>query len=54
MFVVDWGVATVIGGRPAPTACTAPRVRRPEQLEEGARPDPRGDVWALGAILYEP
>jgi formylglycine-generating enzyme required for sulfatase activity len=53
VFVVDWGVATVVGGGERPgTLVGTPGYIAPEQVD-GGPPDPQADVWSLGAVLHE-
>lgn len=48
--VVDWGVAADVRDPSAPRGVGTPGFRGPEQAA-GGLPDPRGDVWSLGALL---
>ncbi|MEL6185272.1 MAG: serine/threonine-protein kinase, partial [Myxococcota bacterium] len=50
-LVLDFGIATVGGGR-SPFRGGTPRYMAPE-LEQGAAPSPRSDVYAFGVLLRE-
>jgi serine/threonine protein kinase len=53
VFVVDWGVARAIHGKPLPSAGT-PRYMPPEQARGGTNAlDARSDVFALGRLLQD-
>ncbi|MFO0696511.1 MAG: serine/threonine-protein kinase [Polyangiales bacterium] len=49
--LVDFGLASVIGDPVSATGEGTPRYAAPEQ-RSGALPDPRTDVFALGALLH--
>jgi tetratricopeptide (TPR) repeat protein len=58
--VIDFGISRTFEGHDGEPEITgrgrlvgSPRYMAPEQLRSGATLDPRSDVWALGAILYE-
>lgn len=54
--VIDWGLAAMLTDRPMVDPidrawwCGTPGWMPPEQAS-GARPDPRADVWSIGALL---
>ncbi|TVQ93239.1 MAG: hypothetical protein EA397_05545 [Deltaproteobacteria bacterium] len=48
--VIDWGFAAEVGDLEAPRRVGTPGFASPEQIA-GAPPDPRADVWSLGALL---
>jgi eukaryotic-like serine/threonine-protein kinase len=52
VYVLDWGVAWLAGDPDRVAAVGTAGYMAPEQ-RVGAQPDPRADVWALGAILFE-
>jgi Protein kinase domain len=51
-LVVDWGIAKVLGKADAGAIEGTPAYMSPEQAR-GEPPDAQGDVWSLGAILFE-
>ena len=58
--LIDFGVARATGSLPLGTAFTHTgqlvgtlQYMPPEALDDGARADARGDVWALGVVLHE-
>lgn len=52
--ILDFGLAKVLGQGSSLPGLTqgTPAYMAPEQLR-GSPPDPRNDLWALGAVLYE-
>lgn len=53
VYVVDWGLTSTVGERRRDLLGT-PAFLAPEQLDpSGQRLDPRVDVYALGAVLYQ-
>ncbi len=48
--LVDWGIAGTIGDTHEQAALGTPAWMAPEQAD-GAAPDPRMDVWALGGLI---
>jgi serine/threonine-protein kinase len=58
--VLDFGVSKMMAGAGAEAALTntqslmgTPLYMSPEQMQSSKHVDPRTDIWALGAILYE-
>jgi serine/threonine-protein kinase len=56
VYVLDWGAAAVLGEEDSTTRGSTGTLgyMAPERVMGGAAmPDPRSDVWSLGAILFE-
>lgn len=51
--VVDFGITWQPGDDPPPMMVGTPQYMAPECLANDHVPDPREDLWALGAVLYE-
>jgi hypothetical protein len=56
-FVTDWGLAARVGEEapeaPVSGSCGTPAYMSPEQARGEAAHDPRGDIYGLGAILFQ-
>jgi serine/threonine-protein kinase len=53
VHVVDWGLALLLPYRGHRSVVGTPLYMPPEQARGDVDPDPRSDVWALGATLVE-
>jgi len=53
VHVVDWGLALLLPFRGQRRVVGTPLYMPPEQARGDVDPDPRSDVWALGATLVE-
>jgi WD40 repeat protein/predicted Ser/Thr protein kinase len=51
--VIDFGIAQLVDGAQPHEVAGTPPYMSPGQLDPGAGPDVRSDVYALGVILYE-